>query len=407
MRWIKAAAGAAAVALCLSLAAPGQAQAVTVQEDFIAKLVGPAQENERRTGIPASVAIGMAALETGWGRSSMAGKVTVDAGLPTQKIYDVNTLFNIKCTSYVSPHQTGCVPIRTAEYRPDGTAYFITAEFRTYKSWGDSLLDYGRLLTSNSRYAKAFNYKAYPDQFVTEVRAGGYATDPKYASLVINIMQKYGLYKYNLNKAGTGFPPSATPTPKPTASPTSAKPTTSPTPVKPTPTPVKPTPTPVKPTPTPVKPTPTKPAPTPTKPAPVKPAPSKVTLPTYASGSRGSGVRSVQSLLNANGAKLKVDGIYGKLTVNAVKAFQKKHRITQTGKVDAATWSKLLPTLSRGSRSASVRVLQTELREAGHRIAVDGIYGPATEKAVRAVQTAKKVSVTGKVDLATWSKLIG
>lgn len=389
MRWIKAAAGAAAVALCMSLAAPGQAQAVTVQEDFIAKLVGPAQENERRTGIPASVAIGMAALETGWGRSSMAGKVTVDPGLPTQKIYDVNTLFNIKCTSYVSPHQTGCVPIRTAEYRPDGTAYFITAEFRTYKSWGDSLLDYGRLLTSNSRYAKAFNYKAYPDQFVTEVRAGGYATDPKYASQVINIMQKYGLYKYNLNKAGTGFP--VTPTPKPTASPT----------------PAKPTPTPAKPTPTPVKPTPTKPAPTPTKPAPSKPAPSKVTLPTYASGSRGSGVRSVQSLLNANGAKLKVDGIYGKLTVNAVKAFQKKHKITQTGKVDAATWSKLLPTLSRGSRTASVRVLQTELREAGHRIAVDGIYGPATEKAVRAVQAAKKVSVTGKVDLATWSKLIG
>ena len=391
MRWIKAAAGAAAVALCMSLAAPGQAQAVTVQEDFIAKLVGPAQENERRTGIPASVAIGMAALETGWGRSSMTGKVTVDAGLPTQKIYDVNTLFNIKCTSYVSPHQTGCVPIRTAEYRPDGTAYFITAEFRTYKSWGDSLLDYGRLLTSNSRYAKAFNYKAYPDQFVTEVRAGGYATDPKYAALVINIMQKYGLYKYNLNKAGTGFPPSVTLTPTP-------KPTTSPTPAKPTPTPVKPTP---------VKPTPTKPAPTPTKPAPSKPAPAKVTLPTYASGSRGSGVRSVQSLLNANGAKLKVDGIYGKLTVNAVKAFQKKHKVTQSGKVDAATWSKLLPTLSRGSRSASVRVLQTELREAGHRITVDGIYGPATEKAVRAVQTAKKVSVTGKVDLATWSKLIG
>ncbi len=104
-------------------------------------------------------------------------------------------------------YQTGCVPVRTAEYKPDGTQYFIIDEFRTYASWGDSILDYGRLLTTASRYAKAFDYKAYPDQFVTEVRKGGYATDPSYATQVISIMKSYNLYQYNLNGAGAGYPP--------------------------------------------------------------------------------------------------------------------------------------------------------------------------------------------------------
>lgn len=209
MRWIKVAV-ATALVLGFAAIAPSPAKA-SVQSEFIAKLVGPAQQNERATGIPASVAIGMAALETGWGRSKMASTYTVDAGLPTEKVYQVNTLFNIKCTSTVSPYQTGCVPVRTAEYKPDGTAYYIVDNFRTYKNWGDSILDYGRLLTTASRYAKAFDYKKYPDQFVTEVRKGGYATDPKYADLVISIMKSYNLYQYNLNGAGAGFRPAWAP----------------------------------------------------------------------------------------------------------------------------------------------------------------------------------------------------
>ncbi|WP_231979220.1 hypothetical protein [Tessaracoccus coleopterorum] len=97
-------------------------------------------------------------------------------GLPTEKVYSVNTLFNIKCTKAVSPYQTGCVPVRTAEYREDGSVYYIIDEFRTYRNWGDSILDYGRLLTTASRYAAAFEYKAYPTS--SSPRSARAATPP-------------------------------------------------------------------------------------------------------------------------------------------------------------------------------------------------------------------------------------
>lgn len=172
------------------------AQAST-QSDFIAKLVAAAQDNERRTGIPSSVAIGMAAVESGWGRSSMAGDMTING-----TVYHVNTLFNIKCTSTVSPYQSGCVPVPSYEYTSSGTKYLVTSNFRTYTGWGNSILDYGRLISTASRYSSAFNYKRYPDQCVTEIRRGGYATDSNSANLVTSIMKNYNLFQYNRNGAG-------------------------------------------------------------------------------------------------------------------------------------------------------------------------------------------------------------
>ena len=191
------------------------AEASKKTDDFISSLVKAAQKNEKKTGIPASVAIGMAALETGWGLSKMTGDYTVtevdETGAETKTVYQVNTLFNIKCGKTPSPYQTGCVPVRTAEYRKDGSKYYIVDEFRTYASWDDSVLDYGRLLTSLSRYASAFDYTDYPDQFVIQVHRGGYATDPTYATTVIGIMKKYDLYQYNVSGAGPGTPKGAPP----------------------------------------------------------------------------------------------------------------------------------------------------------------------------------------------------
>ena len=182
----------ASAAVVVAMAGTMPADASKKTDDFIASLVKAAQKNEKKTGIPASVAIGMAALETGWGTSKMAGDYTVkskdDDGNEVETVYHVNTLFNIKCGKTPSPHQTGCVPVRTAEYRKDGSKYYIVDEFRTYAGWGDSVLDYGRLLTSLSRYASAFDYTDYPDQFVIQVHRGGYATDPNYADKLARII---------------------------------------------------------------------------------------------------------------------------------------------------------------------------------------------------------------------------
>ncbi len=342
-----------AVVAGFGFSSPAHASART---DFIAKLVPGAQALQRQTGIPASVTIAMAALETGWGRSSMTSSRTVNGAT-----VHINTLFNIKCTSYVSPYQTGCVPISTAEYTASGSSYKVVAQFRTYASWNDSMRDFGRLLTTASRYKAAFQYKAYPDQFVTEVRKGGYATDPRYAQLVIDIMRQYGLYQYNTNGAKGGLP-SGTPTPAPS------------------------------------------PAPAPKAAAAVA---IDSTYPVYRRGSKEAGVKTLQGLLNVKvKANLVADGSFGSRTEKAVRAWQAKKKLRITGVVDAATWRSLTPTIKPGMRSADVKQLQHELIAAGAKVKADGVYGTTSQNAVRDIQRRSRLAVDAVAGPRTWAVLI-
>jgi peptidoglycan hydrolase-like protein with peptidoglycan-binding domain len=76
-----------------------------------------------------------------------------------------------------------------------------------------------------------------------------------------------------------------------------------------------------------------------------------------------------------------------------------------------------LPTLSRGDRGNSVRLLQQILLDdvflhaAGARLGspsgavVDGVFGPITESAVKDFQQRYNVPVTGRVNPLTWEAL--
>lgn len=63
------------------------------------------------------------------------------------------------------------------------------------------------------------------------------------------------------------------------------------------------------------------------------------------------------------------------------------------------------PVLKSGSRGDSVRYLQSLLNRHGSAIALDGIFGVATDKAVRAYQAKQKLTVDGIVGAKTWSAL--
>jgi GH24 family phage-related lysozyme (muramidase) len=64
-------------------------------------------------------------------------------------------------------------------------------------------------------------------------------------------------------------------------------------------------------------------------------------------------------------------------------------------------------TLRRGARGKDVERLQKELTRHGHRLTVDGDFGPATERAVSAFQRANGLAVDGRVGPATWAALLG
>ncbi|BFH13554.1 hypothetical protein J6TS7_40740 [Paenibacillus dendritiformis] len=55
------------------------------QTDFIAKIAPAAVEDMKRTGVPASLTIAQAALESGWGSSGLA--------LRANNLYNTSNLF--------------------------------------------------------------------------------------------------------------------------------------------------------------------------------------------------------------------------------------------------------------------------------------------------------------------------
>ncbi|MEK6264490.1 MAG: peptidoglycan-binding protein, partial [Clostridium sp.] len=87
--------------------------------------------------------------------------------------------------------------------------------------------------------------------------------------------------------------------------------------------------------------------------------------------SMGSDVKLVQTSLNNKGYKLTVDGIYGKLTLAAVRNYQGKNGLAVDGIVGPATCGNLIPKplatkttsvtrlLKSGSVGADVKLLQT------------------------------------------------
>lgn len=129
--------------------------------------------------------------------------------------------------------------------------------------------------------------------------------------------------------------------------------------------------------------------------------------------SKGNFVSILQYLLNENGANLVVDGDYGGNTQRAVVDFQRKNNLTQDGIVGRNTWNKLLnlnpsaEVLKRGTNSSAVLFLQRLLLSYLYPITnLDGVFGPETERAVRAFQTENGLLVDGIVGKNTWNALL-
>jgi peptidoglycan hydrolase-like protein with peptidoglycan-binding domain len=64
------------------------------------------------------------------------------------------------------------------------------------------------------------------------------------------------------------------------------------------------------------------------------------------------------------------------------------------------------PLVKRPSDRFPVRPLQQLLRARGHAVAVDGIFGPQTEAAVKAFQGSRGLAADGIVGPQTWGRLV-
>ncbi|KAB8317867.1 peptidoglycan-binding protein [Tolypothrix campylonemoides VB511288] len=133
-------------------------------------------------------------------------------------------------------------------------------------------------------------------------------------------------------------------------------------------------------------------------------------------GSEGEKVEELQKLLNKRLNRkqdVKVDGVFGPKTEDAVKIIQYQFLLKQDGIVGPLTWKSLRanapvdkPTLRRGSSGEQVSIVQKVLEDGGYNTgAIDGNFGEKTEAAVKAFQKDKKLVTDGVIGDKTWEAL--
>lgn len=123
------------------------------------------------------------------------------------------------------------------------------------------------------------------------------------------------------------------------------------------------------------------------------------------SGKSGAKVTALQYLLSAAGYAAPTTGRYDAATVAAVRKFQKAKKLTVDGEAGPITLTALAPALATGAKGNAVRGLATLLTAAGHPAGASSDFGAATADAVKAFQAAAGRSVTGRADARTWAAL--
>jgi Putative peptidoglycan binding domain len=133
-----------------------------------------------------------------------------------------------------------------------------------------------------------------------------------------------------------------------------------------------------------------------------------LTWPVEQEGSTGENVNTVQYLVTAQGHPTGVDGVFGPQTKTAVQAFQSSRGLGADGIVGSQTWPQLIIQVQAGSNGDAVRAVQSQIhgRGDGAHIAIDGIFGPDTNDAVRAFQTLLGLPADGIAGQQTWNHLV-
>ena len=149
-------------------------------DDFITQIANSIKG--QKLNVLPSVTIAQATLESNWGKSDLA--------------INGKNLFGIKA----SKDWKGEIYTKQTKEQDSSKTYTITANFRKYKSWLESIQDHDKFFVSThwriqnyQRVLKSTNYK----EQAQALQACGYATDRQYANKLINLIEKYNLQEFD------------------------------------------------------------------------------------------------------------------------------------------------------------------------------------------------------------------
>lgn len=169
---------------CLTAFGVSAQQRIASYDAYIETYKGIAIEEMQRSGIPASIKLAQAILESGAGSSRLAT--------------EANNHFGIKCHSGWEGKKV---------YHDDDAKGEC---FRHYKKAVESFKDHSEFLRTRQRYADLFtlsptDYKAWAHG----LKKAGYATNPKYPERLITLIETYDLHQYDKGNIKKGQKPVA------------------------------------------------------------------------------------------------------------------------------------------------------------------------------------------------------
>lgn len=140
-------------------------------ENYIERFKDIAIREMNSNGIPASITLAQGILESGNGNSSLAR--------------EANNHFGIKCTS----EWKGKTILKDDDQKDDC--------FRVYTSAEESFRDHSEFL-KRKRYAALFELNKNDYQgWALGLKEAGYATNPRYAELLISLIERYNLNSFD------------------------------------------------------------------------------------------------------------------------------------------------------------------------------------------------------------------
>ncbi len=147
------------------------AQSDSIVRAYIQRWAPLAMQEMRRTGIPASIKLAQAILESAAGTSWLARTA--------------NNHFGIKCHGWPGP----------GVYKDDDKPNEC---FRKYPSADSSFRDHSHFLRTRKRYAFLFNYSPLDyKKWAYGLKQAGYATNPHYPQKLITIIERYNLARWD------------------------------------------------------------------------------------------------------------------------------------------------------------------------------------------------------------------
>lgn len=160
------------------------------ESTFLQNTVPAAQTAQRSYGVPASIVLAQATLESQWGQSALAKQA--------------NNFFGIHADAKVDPSKY--IEFTTDEM-VDGRQTQGMARFARFASPVFSFTAHAYLLSMALRYRTAMQVKSDPTNFAFALQNCGYSTDPNYGNKLMQIVQQFDLTQYDVAAAGTAPQP--------------------------------------------------------------------------------------------------------------------------------------------------------------------------------------------------------